>query len=313
MSLKRSGSQILFVFPLMEHSSDFDLQEKISLSLFDSEAQTDNPWSPPELLTCSVSPQNVLELENPNFDYKSFIQKELSRLDAEALDPDVKKKLVQKIRNRVSAHRSRVRQKSSFTKLEQENKELRKMLSSSLDRIAKLESENKLLLAKLDTSFNSTEEESSERSHRVTRSSRNSTPVFPTLFIAILVVCLSTFFQNPSTPSSVVRLAGVIPSIAHTIVPPPSYIQTLENTCRGYCDLFSSQSCESSDEKALRISNKSVAVFEPRNPDAYSRFVCREAFSEDFDTVFIVKREEMYTDTKGVYLISNLSKLSLAA
>lgn len=297
----------------MEHSSDFDLQEKISLSLFDSEAATDHPWSPPDLLTCSVSPQNLLELENPNFDYKSFIQRELSRLDAEALDPEVKKKLVQKIRNRVSAHRSRVRQKSSFSKLEQENKELRKMLSSSLDRITKLESENKALLAKLDASFNSTEAEASEGASTLTRSARSSTPLFPTLFIAVLVVCASTFTQNPSSPNSVVKLAGLVPSIAHTIAPSPSYLQTLQDTCRGYCELLSAQSCESSDQKALRISDKSVALFKERNPDAYSRFVCREAYSEDFNTVFIVKREEPYTDKKGVYLISNLSKLSFAA
>ena len=38
-----------------------------------------------------------------DFDYDSYIKKEMSKLDTEKMDKTIKKKLIQKIRNRMSA------------------------------------------------------------------------------------------------------------------------------------------------------------------------------------------------------------------
>lgn len=60
-----------------------------------------------------------------DFDYGKYIKKELKRLGFATLEAGKKKKLIQKIRNRKSAQRSRLRQKEILLQMEDENKLLK--------------------------------------------------------------------------------------------------------------------------------------------------------------------------------------------
>ena len=59
-----------------------------------------------------------------DFDYNKHIERELVKMDTTKMDSNKKKKLIQKIRNRMSAQRSRLRQKRVLSDLELENQNL---------------------------------------------------------------------------------------------------------------------------------------------------------------------------------------------
>lgn len=59
-----------------------------------------------------------------NFDYDQHIQRELERLNVKNLSKKERKNLIQKIRNRMSAQRSRLRQKNAMKILEEQNDEI---------------------------------------------------------------------------------------------------------------------------------------------------------------------------------------------
>lgn len=44
-----------------------------------------------------------------DFDYNKYIEREMKKMDTEKMDSNKKKKMIQKIRNRMSAQRSRLR------------------------------------------------------------------------------------------------------------------------------------------------------------------------------------------------------------
>lgn len=83
------------------------------------------------------------------FDYTSVIRAELQRLEAENLDPQTRRRLIQKIRNRVSAQRSRVRSKAAMSQLQEENTALRLENSQVLQRLSVLREEVALLRRQL--------------------------------------------------------------------------------------------------------------------------------------------------------------------
>lgn len=84
-----------------------------------------------------------------NFDYNSKIQEELQKM-GEKIPLDMpQKKLIQKIRNRISANRSRMRLKTELDHLQEENSMLRNVISNLQERLEKTNDENKLLRQKL--------------------------------------------------------------------------------------------------------------------------------------------------------------------
>lgn len=96
------------------------------------------------------------EDDNPDdeeFDYKKHVELEMQRMNVGNVDPQIKKKIVQKIRNRISASRSRTRQKNTLKRFEEENCILRKELARVYQRCRELEKEN----AELKTRFCSTD------------------------------------------------------------------------------------------------------------------------------------------------------------
>lgn len=80
-----------------------------------------------------------------DFDYNKYIQQELKKSNSQNLDNSSKKKLIQKIRNRMSAQRSRLRQKQLLKTLEEENKSLKSQNKFLEQKLKKIEQENKFL------------------------------------------------------------------------------------------------------------------------------------------------------------------------
>lgn len=63
-----------------------------------------------------------------DFDYKQYVKDEMVKLQEQNLDPQIKKKLIQKIRNWMSAQRSWMRKKYQMQNLEEENKKLKDLI-----------------------------------------------------------------------------------------------------------------------------------------------------------------------------------------
>lgn len=77
-----------------------------------------------------------------DFDYGKYIKTELKRLGYTTLEANKKKKLIQKIRNRKSAQRSRLRQKEILMQMERENIQLKTENQDLKKRISELEQAN---------------------------------------------------------------------------------------------------------------------------------------------------------------------------
>ena len=80
-----------------------------------------------------------------DFDYKSYIDKEIERLDAQNMEKNAKRKLIQKIRNKMSAQRSRERSKNMMKDLQQENADLKSENSELKKEITMLKKKLMLL------------------------------------------------------------------------------------------------------------------------------------------------------------------------
>ena len=312
----------------MDNQSELDFAEKLSMSFFESEAPTDHPATPPSQSGRWDLKEPVdltkTAIEEETFDYHAYIQQELKRMDAEALDPHVKKKLVQKIRNRLSAQRSRNRQKNGMTRLEAENAELKTQLSATLSRCRELESENRNLREKLVQalgSFNESDLADIDGSSGLLSSpgiisrtglSRLSSPIRPSLFVFMAIVCAALLVQgNSKSPlSSPVRTAGLVPAIATSVVPTGRQLQTIEQTCRPYCDAMNSFACQADSQRIFQASNFSLSLYDASQNTEYSRFLCKAEYPDEHSAVFVVKKD-LQEDIRGIYLVSQMSKIPI--
>lgn len=84
-----------------------------------------------------------------HYDYKSKIEQELKRMGVKDADKATKKKLIQKIRNRLSANRSRLRAKKEYDFLKAENQILRTFNGKIRHRIKSFKGQNKSLKDKI--------------------------------------------------------------------------------------------------------------------------------------------------------------------
>ena len=140
-----------------------EIAEFDSLSVFELQSVQDKAETPPTpiqdlSLTQGISspddsiyviPQKTKKIEKKtkkdDFDYKKYINEELRRLNAENLEGKAKKRLIQKIRNRMSAQRSRQRNKSILENLKHENELLKNQNNSLLDNLKSSKNENEYL------------------------------------------------------------------------------------------------------------------------------------------------------------------------
>ena len=77
------------------------------------------------------------------------IQRELDRMNVSEMSKQEKQKLVHKIRNKLSAKRSRIKKKEQMEKYKRENVQLKTENAILLQRIQNLQNENQILKVKL--------------------------------------------------------------------------------------------------------------------------------------------------------------------
>lgn len=137
------------------------------------------------------------------------------------MDSNKKKKLIQKIRNRMSAQRSRLRQKRVLSDLEMENQNLLDANQSLVEKVKTLEEENQKLKSminnqKPENKFSiSTDLDSVKDLSQCNTISRND-PVlnmkndtfFKTLYI-VAIFCLLTIFTGGSYHNQAVKIGGL--------------------------------------------------------------------------------------------------------
>ena len=85
-----------------------------------------------------------------DFNYKEYIDIELKRMNAEKMEGKCRKRLIQKIRNRMSAQRSRQRNKNILESLKIENEMLKSKNEALIGSLKNYRQENEILRLQLD-------------------------------------------------------------------------------------------------------------------------------------------------------------------
>ena len=234
-----------------------------------------------------------------DFDYSNYIRTEMVRSKATELEPSVQKRMIQKIRNRMSAQRSRQRQKSMLGILEQENQELKcqnidlfRRLTESQRECAALKEQ--LQASKKSASTSDNEDTISQASSEVVRECRAASfagrgNVF-LVVVAVLAVCLLPMTGGGDGGNAAVKMGGIVPFSAPTTKPSNLSIASY---CRKYCrkedapqlavdqravQLYGREEEEEAATAAARLPSSqkdtsTLVCFDPRSKGSY-----REAF-----------------------------------
>jgi len=261
-----------------------------------------------------------------DFDYDTYIRNELVKHGADDLDTSIKKKMIQKIRNRMSAQRSRQRQKGMLHMLEQENQELKDHNTLLIQQLIALQQENKELkeivkklqsskkastISETDETLSFASSKENQRTRLSTGSSLNKGLVF--LAIAALACIL---LPHSSTQPGLVKMSGVVPFIGNKInVTRETQLKTIEDQCRRYC-----ASCDA--QKNLRLSSKSLQLYEeerrrlqPYVNSSMNTLVCFDPMSgsrvQDIFKVLVDDQTRRTLQANELYL-AELQKLEIS-
>lgn len=220
-----------------------------------------------------------------NFDYDSYIKTELSKHGSSEMDSVVKKRMIQKIRNRMSAQRSRQRQKNLLQILEQENLELKthntllyqQLMTSQAENAELKETIKRLEEAKRAPSVSETDETMSISSLQDgfrTRASTGSSINRGLLFLAI--AALACVLMPPSGgESSPVKMSGVVPFIGNKISSnSPTQLKTIEAQCQKYCSTCGPSSPSINTGNSIQIYSEQVRQMQPYLSGSMSTLVC---------------------------------------
>lgn len=192
---------------------------------------------------CSLS-RNERHKNNKkdDFDYNAYIKEELSRFNAENIDPKARKQLIQKIRNRISAQRSRQRSKITMKNLQTENNFLKSQNYELIKTIKHLRDENETL-KKQTKSFNDSfrsfstinvDDNSDFDSPKISRDCKNTIniPYRNLLFVSMIIM---TIMICPKISTDRVKIGGIVPLFTNNIKGPFKKIPNIKNICETFC------------------------------------------------------------------------------
>ena len=189
--------------------------------------------------------QSIKNTRNDDFDYSGYIQQELKKQKMDQLPEEDRRHMIQKIRNRMSAQRSRLRAKSHQDNIERENEVLRTLNNDLQNKVEFLQNENLRLKEKVEALENSKattipsddEKDISELSEifrsraKVGSFSFNRTP----MFLLLAAVCIMLFPISTSLNNSSVKIGGVIPMFGGQLPNTNKQFKTIDEMCRNYC------------------------------------------------------------------------------
>ena len=193
--------------------------------------------NPNDLIDDSTERTEIIKKSNrgrklDNFDYNSKIQEELKKLSDNVPDGPEKKKLIQKIRNRLSANRSRLRLKSEVEYYKEENQGLKLIIADLKEQLDIVNNENQGLKQKLFqigclSSPVTPEAEPIEFTRTSPKISKSYTKnVF---FIGALIFIIATL---GTTTVNRVKMAGTVPLLSFNTQKVKDKKATLSELCR---------------------------------------------------------------------------------
>lgn len=195
--------------------------------------------SPPSLI--QKTKKIAKKSKKDDFDYKTYIEEELRKLNGDELEEKARKRLVQKIRNRMSAQRSRQRNKAILENLREENQILKRRNSQLIDSLKETKGENDELkerlkeLTRYKVSISSTDNDDAPlSSEELSRTSvKGQSPFKNYLFIAVMLVAV---VFRPTDQGSKVQMGGLLPLLTNKVPQTGKGLAKLENVCKKYCE-----------------------------------------------------------------------------
>jgi hypothetical protein len=177
-----------------------------------------------------------------DFNYKEYIDLELKKMNAENMEGKCRKRLVQKIRNRMSAQRSRQRNKNILESLKIENEVLRLKNEALIGNLKNYRQENDILRIQLEStgqykkSYSSTDNDevkSFDESDDYNRQEKSSGGfnMKNFLFISMMIV---TLLISPDTNVNGIKMSGFISIPSSKGVKSTNRIDTLRDLCDKY-------------------------------------------------------------------------------
>ena len=273
-----------------------DLSEDSNNSVFMIHDDSPPSISETQLPHHNFEEKKELKLQRKDsFDYDKYIKGEMNRLGTENMSESCRRKMIQKIRNRMSAQRSRMRAKGKTEVLEKENQELKNVNFQLLRRITGLESEVCSLKEKIrflessNTAVSSSEEEksvsnNSDQTQKLKREENKRFSGRTGLFVALAILC-AIVLPEKGTLNNKTKMGGIVPMIGLSLPQASKQLQTVDDICRSYCTkakLLCDQPIEekkalpSWEDQLISYSNaqeKRVALLDRQD---YPRFICHD-------------------------------------
>ena len=258
-----------------------------------------------------------------DFDYETYINNEIQKIDTKNMSHSTKKKLIQKIRNRMSAQRSRMRQKNKMSFVQCQNKELKQENEKLYTELEKLKKQNELLKSKISNpeEILSSEIILSDSLTRESTKSNNSLLKKSILFIACI---MTIFIISPENTNKKVQKGGILPVLKtrHII----EKKECLEEKCKNYCSnnydfFFNKKHNGFSTEKQVEIFYNPKGGLElwknnvKLNKETDSLICVRtdEEFNEHSSKMFLFDKNvlNMIEENDDVYYVPNVVQIKL--
>lgn len=189
--------------------------------------------------------KQVRHVRKDDFDYNAYIKEEMKNYDTETMTENLRKHMIQKIRNRMSAQRSRLRQKSMQECMEKENEALKSQNMHLRREVLALREENEKLRVRVKslessktTECTSEEEKTNSESSVYIREKKIAggfgIPKTP-LFLALAIVCAFIIPGGAPVDNPAVKLGGVVPMITTSLPQNSRALKTMDRMCSDYC------------------------------------------------------------------------------
>lgn len=232
---------------LLENDDPDSLNDSIFLQTQFEEIQQ-IPDSDPFALNQDSKPSSrkaARHVRKDDFDYNAYIKEEMKNYDTDAMNDNLRKHMIQKIRNRMSAQRSRLRQKSMQECMEKENEALKSQNMSLRREVFALRDENEQLrkrLKNLESSktveCTSEEEKTNSESSVYVREKKaaggSAIPKLPVLLV-LAVVCAFLVPGSGPIDNPAVKMGGIVPMITSSLPQTSRALKTMDRMCSDYC------------------------------------------------------------------------------
>lgn len=247
-----------------------------------------------------------------DFDYNKYIKEELKKLRADDIDPQARKQLIQKIRNRMSAQRSRHRNKVTLVNLQTENSYLKAQNAELMRKINVLREENEISRRNsAPESYNNQSDRTieSDISHKEKRYRDTSTSVaFPYKNILFVSCILLAVALAPRESPGQIKMAGVVPLLTSNPGVQEKELQTLKKICQGYCVNITGEhkpnEIESKELRIYREDDRLIQLYGQNHlkTDLVS-LSCKESSSVDKRYALLMSRTNLDSKIKPGHVI----------